>query len=149
MAFKAKFEGRDVVMRRLRKLVPEAEKQLADAQLDVARELADRIRARAPDDGDYAGSIQGDRLSSRPGVRISGKGLKGQTKDPNATGIFANPLWHLLEFGTKDRFHKSGKFVGRGPAIPHIFPTYRAMRRRIRRLMAGAVNKAVRKVRNK
>ena len=131
MAFKAKFEGRDAVMQRLRKLVPEAEKELAKAQLDAAHELADRIQPRAPGDGDYASTIQGDKLSSRPGVKVGGRGLKGETKDTNATGIFASPLWHLLEFGTKARYHKSGKFVGVGPAIPHIFPTYRAMKKRI------------------
>ncbi|WP_085983937.1 HK97 gp10 family phage protein [Allomesorhizobium alhagi] len=151
MRIKAKVEGRDAVMRRLRLLVPEAEKELAKAQLEGAQELAERIRPRAPvgepGGGAYAASIKGERLAGRV-VAKPRKGAKGQTKDPNATGIFASPLWHLLEFGTAERFHKSGKSVGAGPAIPHIFPTYRAFRKRLRRMMAGAVNKAVRRVRN-
>ncbi|WP_181182629.1 hypothetical protein [Mesorhizobium sp. B3-1-9] len=56
------------------------------------------------------------------------------TKDPNATGIFAEFIWRFLEFGTV-------KMAAR----PHIFPTYRAYRKKLRRRIAGAVNRAVRK----
>jgi HK97 gp10 family phage protein len=123
-------------MRRLRKLVPEAEQQVADAQIEVAQELASAIENVAPlgETGDYRASIVGVKLSSRP----AGRALVGvgQTKDPNATGIFAEFIWRFLEFGTVKM-----------SARPHIFPTYRANRKRIRRKVAGAVNKAVRKAR--
>jgi hypothetical protein len=166
MRIKAKIDGRDAVMRRLRQLVPAAEKELAIAQLEGAQELANRIKPRAPGSGRYRASIQADRLSNRPGKSALSKGLKGQTKDPNATGIFADFIWRLLEFGTKAHViePKTGEYlVFRGPdgnvvstkkvdhpgavAHPHIFPTFRAFRKRLRRKMAGAVNKAVRKVR--
>ena len=138
MRVKAQVLGRDAVMRRLRAIVPEAEKQLAAAQLEAAQELANRIKPRAPGPrtGKYQASIQGDRLTNRPKERSIGKGLKGQTKDPNATGVFAEFIWRFLEFGTV-------KMTAR----PHIFPTYRAYRKKMRRKMAGAVNKAVRKAR--
>ena len=127
-------------MRRLRAIVPEAEKELAKAQLEGAQELAVRIKPRAPGPrtGKYQASIQGDRLANRPKQRAVSKGLKGQTKDPNATGVFAEFIWRFLEFGTV-------KMTAR----PHIFPTYRAYRKRLRRKMATAVNKAVRKARKK
>jgi HK97 gp10 family phage protein len=133
---KAKFIGREALHARLRQLVPDAEKELAQAQLDVAVELANRIKPRAPGPrtGQYQASIQGDRLANRPGKRAVGKGLKGQTKDPNATGVFAEYIWRFLEWGTVKMSAK-----------PHIFPTYRAYRKKLRRKMANAVNKAVRK----
>lgn len=152
MKIKATVQGRDAVMRKLRALVPEAEKQLAVAQLEGAQELADRIRPRAPGKGRYRATIQGDRLSNRPKERALGKGLKGQTKDPNATGVFADYIWRFLEFGTEP-FVNQGRFAGtQNPGItaqPHIFPTYRAYRKKLRRKMAGAVSKAVRKARSK
>lgn len=136
MKVKAKFIGREALYARLRQLVPNAEKELAQAQLEGAIELANRIKPRAPGPrtGQYQASIQGDRLANRPGKRAIGKGLKGATKDPNATGVFAEYIWRFLEWGTVKMAAK-----------PHIFPTYRAYRKKLRRKMAGAVNKAVRK----
>jgi HK97 gp10 family phage protein len=138
MKLKAKVIGREALYRRLNQLVPNAEKELAVAQLEVAQELADRVRPRAPRrTGRYAASIQGDKLSNRPGKKLA-IGLRGQTKDRNATGLFAEWIWRFLEFGTV-------KMAAR----PHIFPTWRAYKKRARRKMAGAVNKAVRKARKK
>lgn len=124
-------------MAKLNALVPNAEPDIAAAQLDVARELASRIASRAPvRTGDYRSSIQGDRLSNRPGKQ-SAIGLKGNTTDRNATGIFAEFIWRFIEFGTVNM-----------PARPHIYPTYRAFKKTARRKVAGAVNKAIRKAKN-
>lgn len=147
--FKVKMLGREAVMRRLRQLVPDAEKEVAVEQLEAARELAGGIAARAPrgETGEYAASIQGDRLANRPDSATVGT---RPTKDPNATGVFASHKWRWLEFGTAERVQKTtGRRVGRTPAQPHIFPTYRAMKKRIRRRIAGAVNKAVRRAKGK
>lgn len=148
MRIKATIEGRDAVMRRLRALVPEAEAELAKEQLEGAIELANRIKLRAPGPrtGRYQASIQADRLANRPGQRRVGGKVKStqtgralsDTKDPNATGIFAEFIWRFLEFGTVKM-----------SARPHIFPTYRAYRKKLRRRMANAVNRAVRKARKK
>lgn len=122
-------------MARLRAIAPAAETELATAQLDAAKALADKVRARAPRrTGRYAASIVGDKLLSRPGGNLLGGGLKGQTKDKNATGVFGSFIWRFLEFGTVN--------MGRQP---HIFPTYRAFKKTIRRRMATAVNRALRK----
>ena len=131
MRVRAKIEGRDALMARLRSIVPEAEKNLAQAQLEGAQELANRIKPRVRvRTGKYRDSIQGDKLSNRPNA---GGRAKRQTKDPNATGIFALWRWHFDEFGTVNQ-----------PAHPAIFPTYRAYKKQLRRKMANAVNKAVR-----
>ena len=100
--FKAKFEGRDKVMARLRKLVPNAERELAEAQLDSAVQLAQAIAARAPvRTGRYRASIHGARLSGHKKGQGVGIGLRGGTKDKNATGVFALFYWRFLEFGTR------------------------------------------------
>lgn len=99
-------------------------------------------------------------MSSRP----DGKAPVGisLTKDPNAWGIFAEWYWRFIEFGTRAHVIKArrGGFLrftkGDGtrvrarrvshpgsPRQPHIFPTYRAYRKRIRRRVASAINKAL------
>ncbi|MCA0025473.1 MULTISPECIES: HK97-gp10 family putative phage morphogenesis protein [unclassified Mesorhizobium] len=128
-----KWQGREALYRRLNELLPNVEKEVAIEQLEGAKELANRIRPRAPrDTGEYAASLVGDKLSNHKGERAIGQ--PGKTKDPNATGIFGEFIWRFLEFGTV-------KMTAR----PHIFPTYRAYRKTLRRRIAGAVNKAVRK----
>jgi HK97 gp10 family phage protein len=132
---RAKFEGREKVMARLRAIAPAAETELATAQLEAAQDLAGKIRSRAPRrTGRYAASIVGDRLTSRPGGNLLGGGLRGRTKDKNATGIFGEFIWRFLEFGTVKMARQ-----------PHVFPTFRAARKGIRRKMATAVNRALRK----
>lgn len=139
---KAKIEGREAITNRLMALVPKAQTALAQVQLDGAKELAERIRGRAPTNtGVYRKTIQGDKLSNRPAQRRVGGKLKRTptgktldvTKDKHATGIFAEYIWRFLEFGTV----KMG-------ARPHIFPTFRAFRKKLRRDMAKAVNREVR-----
>jgi HK97 gp10 family phage protein len=137
MAFKAKMLGREETMRLLNNIVPEAQKELADAQMEGAQTLAAKIKPRAPGPrtGKYQASIQADKLSNRPKDRTLGSsGIKNETKDPNATGVFADYIWRFLEFGTVNMTKR-----------PHIFPTYRQERPKIRRKMAAAVRKAVKK----
>lgn len=140
MKTKVRFLNRAKTMALLNGIVPEAEKQLADAQLKGAQTLAAKIKPRAPGPrtGKYQASIQAARLADRPNERAVGSGIKNETTDPNATGVFADYIWRFLEFGTV-------KMAKR----PHIFPTYRQERPRIRRNMAAAVRKAVRKIKSK
>lgn len=147
MAMKATMMGRDAVMRRLRELVPDAEKEAAQAQLEAAEDLAKQIKARAPvgiDEGagEYKASIRAGRLADNPGKQLVGR---TPTKDPNATGVFADYKWRWIENGTKERFRKNGGATGMMPRKPHIFPTFRANRKRIRRKIANAINRAVRR----
>lgn len=168
MKVKARVLGREKVMAKLRELVPEAEKELAKAQMEVAHELANRIRSRAPGSGRYRATIQADLLANRPTAKAIKGSAARKTKDPNATGIFADYIWRFLEFGTQAHVisPKKGEYlVFRGPdgrwvytkqvkhpgtvAHPHIYPTYRAYKKKLRRKMANAVNKAVRKAKKK
>ena len=141
MAIKAKILGREKVMRLLNQVVPEAEKELAKAQMEGAQQLANKIKPRAPGPrtGAYQASIQAARLADRPKERaVGGSAANANTKDPNATGVFADYIWRFLEFGTV-------KMAKR----PHIFPTYRQEKPKIRRKMAAAVRKAVKRVKSK
>lgn len=140
MKTKATFLGRAKTMQLLNGIVPEAEKELAEAQMKGAQTLANKIKPRAPGPrtGKYQASIEAARLADRPNQRAIGKGLDNDTKDPHATGVFADYIWRFLEFGTVNMAKR-----------PHIFPTYRQERPKIRRNMAAAVRKAVKKVKSK
>lgn len=161
MALRARIkpQSRDAVMRRLREVVPEIDDKLADAQRRAAEDLASAIKARAPSlSGEYRNSIEAAKLSEidyrqTPGIAT--------TKDPNAYGIKALYIWRFIEFGSRAHIIKARKkpklaFSVGGRLIrtaqvshpgtkpqPHIFPTYRAMKKRIRRRIAAAVNKAL------
>lgn len=151
MAMRAKMLGREDLNRRLRKLAPDAEKEAETAKLQVAEDLAEAVKPAAPHEtGDYADSIEGGYLRDNPdakklvGVAVS--------KDPDAAGLFAKYIWRFLEFGTAPHTNK-GKFAGTQhpgtSAQPHIFPTWRAMRKKGKRKIANAINRAVRKARKK
>jgi HK97 gp10 family phage protein len=130
----AKLLNREKVMASLIRMVPEAETELAAAQLSAGKMLAGRIRPRTPlSTGRYRRSIKADKLSNHPKSQNRLIGIRA-TKDKNAVGIFALFTWHWLEFGT---VHMA--------AQPHIFPTYRGAKKEIRRAMANAVNKVVRR----
>lgn len=140
--FQAKWLNRDSVMAALNNLSPLIEKELAIKQLEVAGDLAARIRARAPiggqkgrrsrGTGQYRRSIIAGRLADNPG-RNALKGI-GVTKDKNATGIYAEFIWRWLEFGTV-------KMLAR----PHVFPTYRQRKKYMVRTMRRAINTGIKK----
>ena len=132
----ARFENREKIMARLNAVLPQAEAELAAVQLDAGQDLAQRIAARAPvKTGRYRASIMAARLQDMP-KKGRNAAVAASTKDKNAVGIYAEYVWRFLEFGTVKQ-----------PAQPHILPTYRGFRKTIKRRMAAAVNKAVRKAR--
>lgn len=159
--------GREALTRKLQAIVPEAETEYAKAIETGAKELAEAIRSRAPrDKGDYAASIEAAKLAGRNSSQKP-VGIQA-TKDPNAWGVFASFIWRFIEYGTKAHVIRpknakrlvfqadDGTTVGamqvKHPgqaAQPHIFPTYRAMRRRIRSRVARSINKAVKKAAGK
>ncbi|RWX28955.1 HK97 gp10 family phage protein [Rhizobium leguminosarum] len=163
MAMMADLKGREALMRRLNKLAPNVEKYAADAKYEAAQELAEAIRANAPRGAtlEYAESIDGDFLKNRPHQERVGI---QDTKDPSAAGIFAEFVWRFLEFGTAPHNTAKGGGTVRGKkqaaagqgqmhpgttAQPHIFPTYRAQKPKIRKKILAAVNKAVREAMGK
>lgn len=144
MASRTKFRGRDALTKRLRQLVPEIDEETKKAKLEAAEELAEAIEARAPlgETGDYRASIEGGLLAEKGGAAVA----LTSTKDPDAAGVFASFKWRWLEFGTTDRIQTStGRRVGKVEAQPHIFPTFRARRKAIRRKVSTAINRAVRR----
>ncbi|MDW9483200.1 HK97 gp10 family phage protein [Sinorhizobium meliloti] len=158
MAFKTNVLGREALTRRLNELAPAVEKYAAEAKLEIAKEAATRIAAKAPRGatGDYAASIQGARLSDSPDKRQVGV---AQTKDKDAAGIFAKFIWRFLEFGTAPHNVAPGggniSFSGEAhmhpgtAAQPHVFHTWRAYRKAARRKLLAAVNKGVREAQGK
>lgn len=160
MAMKAQVLGRAALAKRLEQLAPNVEKYAAVAKLEIAKELATEIAARAPKggDGSYAASIRGDFIRNFPQQEQVGI---HKSKDPDATGIVAEFIWRFIEFGTA--FHslakgaklKSGKLQNVGPWMPtqerrpHIFSTWRAMKKRARRKLLAAVNKGVKEAMGK
>jgi hypothetical protein len=166
MALKAKFNGRNDLLKRMAQIEPNVVTAIAGMQMKVGRELAEKIQTRAPvgATGKYRQSIHAARLADRPDSKLVG-GIR-KTTDPNAVGIFALWTWHFIEFGTLPhtiRAKNAPRLVFRGrdgqlrsaievthpgsPAQPHIFPTYRSerknMERRISRAMRVAVQKAL------
>ncbi|MBC7148067.1 MAG: HK97 gp10 family phage protein [Rhizobium sp.] len=162
MALKAKVLGREALMRKLNQLAPNVEKYSAEAKLDAAQDLAKAIAGRAPrENGDYADSVKAGRLSERPAQERVGIAT---SKDPSATGIYAKFIWRWLEFGTAPHLTTKGggTVAGKKEALssgsgmhpgtspqPHIFPTYRAMKPKIRKRILAAVNKGVKEAMGK
>jgi hypothetical protein len=162
MAIRARLtpQSRAAVTKRLRELAPNAEAQIAKAQEESAKELAEAIKARAQrKSGRYAESIEAGKLAGRNDGRKP-IGMQ-ETKDPNAWGIFASYLWRWIEFGTRPHTIKAKRvsdlvFYANGQKIvtpqvshpgttkqSHIFPTYRQYKKRIRRRVLRAIRNAI------
>jgi hypothetical protein len=161
MAIKTTIIGREALQRRLNELVPTAATAAADAKLEVAQELAKRIASRAPvgASGHYRTSIRGGRQADNPGIVPFGGRA---SKDPDATAVYADFIWRFLEFGTaphviKGRNGKNLVFTAAGgdvvskrsvshpgsSAHPHIFYTWKAMRKAAKAKISRAIGKAV------
>lgn len=142
MAVSARFVSRDKVMEHLRLIAPNAETEIAKMQVKVGKDMAGAMKQKAPigdpkyrrrgrKPGTYRDSINAAKLSEKSGKLV---GSIQQTKDPNAVGIFAEWIWHFIEFGTV-----------RSRRQPHIFPTYRAERKNMKRRLARAMRNAIKK----
>lgn len=145
MAMKAKIQGREALTRKLNNMAPSANKYAAEEKLAIAKEAAERMASSAPHkSGDYRASIQGDFQRNRSNHKKIGGGDYQNSKDPDATGIFADYIWRFLEHGTKyspaegprqKRSVKRKVVMTRAKKahaatrpFPHIFANWRAMR---------------------
>jgi hypothetical protein len=162
---KARVLGREALTKKLNEVAPLANKYAAEAKIQIAEEAAEKISDRAPfsnsaTSGDYAASIQGARIADRPNA----KAMVGTSasKDPDATGIFAAWIWHLLEFGTKPHNVAKGGGTVAGKkqqegarlhpgtrAQPHIFPIWRSLRAKAKKKINDAVWRGVREAMKK
>lgn len=52
---------------------------------------------------------------------------------------------HLFEFGTSERYHESGRHVGRIEDSPFFWPAFRANRAWVKRRLSAAVRRALKK----
>lgn len=78
----------------------------------------------------------GKTARSRAAIKSTPEGDAGQMID-------FGPLSAILEGGTEERFHKSGKSTGRGPARPFVGPTMRATLKQRRKRANKAVKDAI------
>lgn len=158
MAFRAKVLGREALMRKLERITPGVAEAAAAAKLEVVKEAANLISAAAPyRTGNYMEHIRGERQADNPNIKpFDGR----QSKDPDATAVYAPFIWRFLEFGTqasaavkpsRDRQFKTRNVMTMGkrahaatPRQPHVFPTWRAFRKEAKRMVNTAINKAVR-----
>lgn len=87
---------------------------LGDALRTAAKPVRAATRSMAPtDSGTLAGSIKIGRVTKGKGTGGIGS-LKIDVSAGKGKGMFAGDTYYLgfVEFGTKPRFHKSGKSVG-------------------------------------
>lgn len=160
MAIKARVLGREALTRNLERITPGVTEAAAKAKLEVAQEAARRIKDAAPHKtGEYAASIKGERQADNPGIKpVGGR----QSKDPDATAVYAEFIWRFIEWGTaphliKGRGGKNLVFKGEdgrtvsvpsvnhpgGRAHPHVFPTWKAYRKAAKAKISRAIGKAV------
>jgi hypothetical protein len=178
--FRTTWVNRQELLAKLDLIDPNIQIAIAGMQMKVARDLAEKIKKHAPvgrpenrrpgrAPGTYRDSIHAARLADHPGKKLfAGSGSIQMTKDPNATGIFAEWIWHFLEFGTNPhaiRARSAPLLVFRGsdgqlrsatevshpgsPRQPHIFPVYRAERKNMRRRIARAMRVAIKRAMEK
>lgn len=155
---------KDKLRMKLAELVPGLNDAIDEANGQNATELAEAVSKRAPRSAgapSHGGIHYADTIVAKPidenasradqsimtTYRATAKSgpRKGQTVtrkaragDILAWGLFASYIWRWLEHGTKNM-----------RAQPHIFPTYRSMKKRFRSRMGRAVRKAVKKVAEK
>ncbi|MDD4986689.1 MAG: HK97 gp10 family phage protein [Dehalococcoidales bacterium] len=91
---------------------------------EAAKDLAQAIKSHTPKHtGQLRKSIRARKLKRYLDNAAAGAGVD-QKKAPHA---------HLVEYGTAQRHHKSGKSVGSMPARPFVRPAWDANRERITR----------------
>lgn len=155
MGYRAKIVGKEKLMKRLRVFVPDAEKEMTVAKRTGMQEVAELIASRAPKKtGDLALSYTADLVKNNPTKNVYG--LK-KINDDTAVGIYGKFYWRFQEFGTaghsvaKGAVKKSGKLQDVGPWIPdttpqpHVYPTWRANKKTVKKKVRVALNKAVKK----
>lgn len=153
-----KVRGLETSLAKLRRVAPALDAHLETPLRKSAEEVADLASRGAPrDTGKYAASIRAapvdgeatfqDRnyVSPITGKRVSRfspvKKLNVSETTVSASaayGVFAEWIWHFLEFGTIKR-----------PATPHLFPAFRILKKRITGRMRRAMNKAIREAMRK
>lgn len=124
---KIKVEGLKDLEAGLKSLSQRTAKETAErAMVKALQPVADAARAAAPR------SAAAPHLADSIGVskKLKDSQKRGAEKPSDTRRIMyvgaLMPHAHLIEFGTVERFHKSGKSVGRMPARPFMRPAFDA-----------------------
>lgn len=142
---------------RLEEQIPQAVMDTLQAQIEKeAEKLVQLMRSKVNQDGikiDWTwgstprgavsiGTVRG-RDYARVAVTIyamgfttTGRGIGGTTGDFAAIARWA-------EFGTAERFHKSGKYTGRIQTGAYFYPSYRERKRAIKTNVTRAIKRGI------
>jgi hypothetical protein len=122
---------------RLEEMGPKARQAVKTASSALAQQTAADARAFAAAHIRFLGKKPGLYLASiYGGVADKEKSIIGFVRS-------GNPLAHLLEYGTVERFKKSGASTGAAPPYPAIAPAFVANRDRIEQAIIEAVRGVV------
>lgn len=146
MTATANIANADRLLRKLRKLPDAARQQIRAAMAEQAEEIVEMMRRLAP-----------AHIKPTLGWKWGGRAPKGSmsigrvqvpTGDTAMTLTIYATEWtsRWFEFGTAERFHKSGKSVGAITPHPFFFPSWRAGRKGAKAKMRTAIRKAARDV---
>ncbi|PLW76806.1 HK97 gp10 family phage protein [Cohaesibacter celericrescens] len=143
MVVSHKWAGTQKAFKQLRRVAPAVSDELNKGLKQNAEEVAEMAHDFAPKvSGDYADSINAKEIEDASGVP--------------KWGVFADWVWRFIEFGTRSgRRGTRANVNGRdrrvyrshpgNPAQPHLWPAFRAMKRRLKGRTTRSINKAVKK----
>lgn len=138
-------EGADALIRRFN-AIPVSVRTAAQAALEQsAAEMVVMMRQFAPEPmKDKIHWTLGDAPAGSVVLIRAGARTRGSLR----VTVYVNDYRaHWFEFGTAERVQKkTGRRTGRMTPSPFFWPSYRALRRRVRSRMSRAVNKAIREL---
>lgn len=141
-------EGGDALRARFKAIPAAVREAVAKALEQSAEEIVQMMRRLAPNAA-VAGGVGWTWGDAPAGSIVIGRVRSGRRQGATfgkmqITIFSAHFTAGWWEFGTAERFHKSGKSTGQIVASPYFFPSYRALARRARSRAARAMNKAAR-----
>lgn len=138
-------EGTDALIRRFNAIPVSVRTAAQQALEQSAAEMVAMMRQFAPEflrdkiEWTLGNAPAGSVVLIRAGARTRGA--------LRVTIYVADYRAHWFEFGTADRVQKkTGRSTGRIAPQPYFWPSYRALRRRVRSRLTRAVNKAIREM---
>ena len=139
---KIRIEGLRELDRELSRLKTYSAKRVGDRAMEAALQpVAEAARSLA------SRTNSGDGWNFSESIVVAKKLRKNQRKGLQSEGKHIRTMhvgaWsrlaHLIEFGTAERFHESGKGVGAMPAAPFMRPAWDANRDKVLEILVRAL----------
>lgn len=152
MSVSVKVLRRDALARKLKRLAPEAQRALAEANRLSAEEmaaLARRFAEGSRQSGDLIESIAATPPGEIPPAYSQGRPFAETGAHLVTVGNAKVRYAHLVEFGAKPHV-AGGRFAGAehpgAPAQPFFYPAFRIVRKKHRSRASRALNKAIKAI---